>query len=208
MKNRNVPACNVAAPPASLALRAGPFTTILLAVACFALSQSAQAIPPTPPTQNVNVVNTPDVNVVNTPTVQDADNPARHPFVFTPDQQSWVGTNSNIQFSFTVPAGKRLVIEQIAVRAELAPNPSQKLSVSLLIFTGDAYPADRSFYLFTGIDAGTSPLPTKERFIAASQMKCYADYHGVNINVVRNNTSGGATDGAQVSVSGYLVDLP
>src|SRR6266487_2081905 len=53
MKNRNIPAYNAVAPPASLALRAGLraglFTTILLALGFLALSPIAQAIDPAAP---------------------------------------------------------------------------------------------------------------------------------------------------------------
>ena len=171
---------------------------ISLVFGCFAFSPAAQAASrpsPTPGTQ--------DVNVVNTPTVKDTDNPPRNAFAFN-DAVSFSGVSpSSSVIDIPVPAGKRLVIEQVGVTTTLAPSASQKLVVEVITTTGGT----NSVYWFTGIDAPIDiGLPA---FVASSQMRCYADAGSTNYIVVfRNDTSGGSADHGGISVSGYLVDVP
>ena len=149
-------------------------------------------------TSNVNVVNTPNVNIANTPIVQDRDNPARQPFAYSAGPQNWIGNAPNISFDFTVPGGKRLVIEQVSVIAHLTASTTQKLSARVVILVSP-FP----FYRFVGTDAGQTD------FVASSQMRCYADAGtSVTILVTRSDTSGGGANVASVSLSGYLIDIP
>ena len=148
-------------------------------------------------TSNVNVVNTPNVNIANTPIVQDRDNPARQPFTYFADK-FWIGNVPNVSFNFTVPGGKRLVIEQVSVIAHLTASTTQKLSARVVILVSP-FP----FYRFVGTDAGQTD------FVASSQMRCYADAGtSVRILVTRSDTNGGGADSAEVSLSGYLIDMP
>jgi hypothetical protein len=104
-------------------------TAILSLLVCGGLSCMAQNAPsgiPGPPTDNVNVVNTPNVNVANTPkvtvvnttanpvpvtgTVGVAENPARQAvqqLILVDLPQGGVGTSSPM----TIPAGEIFVIE-------------------------------------------------------------------------------------------------
>jgi len=148
-------------------------------------------------TPSVSLTGTPNVNVANTPIVQDRDNPARQPFTYAPAGQFWIGNAPNNSFDFTVPGGKRLVIEQVSVIATLTDSTTQKLSAEVQIL-GTLF-----FYRFVGTDAG----PTD--FVASSQMRCYADAGtNVRILVTRSDTSGGGANVASVSLSGYLIDMP
>ena len=150
-------------------------------------------------TPSVSLTGTPNVNVANTPIVQDRDNPARQPFTYAPAGQFWIGNAPNISFDFTVPGGKRLVIEQVSVIATLTASTTQKLSAEVQIFNGSPF----TFYRFVGTDAGQND------FVASSQMRCYADAGiSVRILVTRSDTSGGSADVANVSLSGYLIDMP
>ena len=150
-------------------------------------------------TSNVNVVNTPNVNIANTPIVQDRDNPARQPFAYSAGPQNWIGNAPNISFDFTVPGGKRLVIEQVSVIAHLTASTTQKLSAEVQIFNGSPF----TFYRFVGADAGQND------FVASSQVRCYADAGtSVALLVTRSDTSGGGANVASVSLSGYLIDMP
>jgi len=149
-------------------------------------------------TPSVSLTGTPNVNVANTPIVQDRDNPARQPFTYSPLSQFWIGNAPNISFQFTVPGGKRLVIEQVSVSANLTASTTQKLSAEVQIFGSTL-----TFYRFVGTDAGQND------FVASSQMRCYADAGtSVVILVTRNDTSVGGANFAGVSLSGYLIDMP
>src|SRR6266568_1260283 len=81
---------------------------------------------PTPTTQDVNVVNTPNVNVVNTTAspvqVRDVDNPARQPF--HAEAVGGFADGASVTGGIlipTVPAGKRLVIEHVSVFGAMLP---------------------------------------------------------------------------------------
>lgn len=82
---------------------------------------------PSPPTLNVNLVNTPlpvmgTINVGATPNVMlvsDVDNPARQPVQVEVNCQIQSPQNSCEEDIYTVPAGKRLVIEYASMRAEI-----------------------------------------------------------------------------------------
>ena len=149
-------------------------------------------------TPSVSLTGTPNVNVANTPIVQDRDNPARQPFTYSPLGQFWIGNAPNISFQFTVPGGKRLVIEQVSVSANLTASTTQKLSAEVQIFGSTL-----TFYRFVGTDAGQND------FVASSQMRCYADAGtSVALLVTRSDTSVGGVNFAEVSLSGYLIDTP
>jgi hypothetical protein len=187
-------------------------------------TNAAAKASPTP--ADVNVVNTPAVlaqqsgpwsvgidssaNAVKIDTtnplpVRDVDNPARQPFVFfmAAALNHWFGTAPNIDLQFSVPAGKRLVIEQISIEADLTPTASQELRGAVRTSVGGSF----YDYAFVGTDSGQDGI--FEDFIASSQMKSYADPGtAVQIFVTRNDTSGGSADKAEVNLSGYLIDMP
>ena len=149
-------------------------------------------------TPSVSLTGTPNVNVANTPIVQDRDNPARQPFTYA-SIQFWIGNAPNNSFFFTVPEGKRLVIEQVSVIAILTASTTQKLSANVQTPNGNT----TSFYRVVGTPAGQTD------FVASSQMRCYVDAGtSPTILVTRSDTSGGGTDSAAVSLSGYLIDVP
>ena len=135
--------------------------------------------------------------------VQDRDNPARQPFTLGLDR-NWTGTAQINPFYIVVPTGKRLVIEQVSVDARLTPSATQKLIVQVFTKTG----SNICIYSFIGTDVGGAA--GLERFIASSQMRCYADPDPTQnyIGVHRSDTNGGKSDNAMVFLSGYLVDVP
>ena len=134
--------------------------------------------------------------------VRDADNPARHAFAYS-SGHSWIGNAPNASFSLTVPAGKRLVIEQLAFFASVTASAKQKVSAEVQTTVNNVV----TTYDVMGATNGSSgPF---DHFIGAAQMRSYADAQSaVEILVTRADTSGGTFDDAFVSVSGYLVDLP
>ena len=176
---------------------------IPLLLACCALSPSIQAAP-----LNVNVVNTPTVNVATMPPllidssnpvlVRDVDNPARQPFTFREFRTYTFGDPES--FNFQVPTGKRLVIEQVSVW--IAGGVT-----NLRVRVRTIFPAGQPNYQSYNF-MGTQVIgPDNSEFIASSQMRCYADEGTTaTIDVWDFFTDFGAQ--AEVTVSGYLIDLP
>jgi hypothetical protein len=176
---------------------------IPLLFACFALSRSIQAA-----SLNVNVLNTPTVNVATMPPllidssttnpvlVKDVDNPARQPFTFHEVRTYNFGEPQT--FSFQVPTGKRLVIEQVSVLISGGVT-------NLRVVVSTIFPAGQSnsFHFL-----GTQVIqPDNAEFIASSQMRCYAD-EGTTALIALYRYFTGLSAGAEVTVSGYLIDLP
>jgi hypothetical protein len=161
---------------------------IAFALGCFALSPALQAAPPPnpQPTQNVNVVNTPNV--------RDVDNPAKSPFTFT----ALLVVSANSTFAstnFQVPASKRLVIEQVSVSMQ----PGEDMTAAA-VSTRIAGSEPVTYWITGTVGAGIS--------IASAQLRCYADGGTqVGLEARRNQTIPNETFG-DFNVSGYLVDMP
>jgi hypothetical protein len=123
---------------------------IPLLLACFALSPSIRAVPPSNPF-DVNVVNTPTVSVATMPPllidssnpvlVRDVDNPARQPFTFQQLRVTNGGEPEN--FTFQVPTGKRLVVEQVSVEVS---GDITNLKVSVVTIFPASQPFDQKIY--------------------------------------------------------------
>lgn len=161
------------------------------------------------PPADVNVVNTPNVNVVNTPTVNVGntmanplpvhivDNPARQPFtetLVTPNKPS-----------FTVPAGKRLVIEFVSgdgfiTSGQKFLNTSLQCTVATSIGVADV------LHAFTPTLMGTQNTGTGlfDIFSISQQTRLYVEPGG-KVSIFMNNTAGVA--GLGFTVSGHLVDV-
>jgi hypothetical protein len=134
--------------------------------------------------------------------VRDTENPAHHPFTYR-SGANWIANAPNASFFVTVPAGKRLVIEQVSFRADVKPSATQKVSVEVLTTTAGV----SSAYFFAGASRG--PAGVFDEFIGAAQMRSYADANGFQeILVTRADSSGGGADNVDLSLSGYLVDMP
>jgi hypothetical protein len=173
----------------------------LLGIGWVTLSSLAQAGPTTQVsnvnvvnTPSVNVANTPGVNVLNTPIMQDRDNSARQPFTFLghitiPDGRG----DGSVQFS--VPAGKRLVVEQAAVEGLGVSNPTLSVRIDT------QFQGNTTSYSFTGAAA------IQGHSLAGAQMRSYGDAQStVLVAIYRDNTTG--FEDINASLSGYLIDLP
>ena len=153
-----------------------------------------------PPPRDVNVVNTPlpvtgTVNIGNlgdSPlAVRDVDNPARRPF--------------HSVLPFTVPAGKRLVIEHYSAR--FLSDPGCRLSVDALRTSVNGASL---LHFFTPTLTGS----TTQRFstVVSQQTRLYAD-PGTTVSRVAFLAVEGDQDclplqASEGVVSGYLVDVP
>jgi len=158
-----------------------------------------------PATTSVNVTNSPTVIVGNDTAaavpVRDVESARKQPFAFL-GSSVWIADAPNTQMFFNVPAGKRLVIEQVAVKAQVNGTAGQKVRVEVTTEVGGTF----AMYYMAGTDAGIAGL--YEVFVASSQMRMYADPEThASVLVARSDTSAEAHV-AVISVSGYLVDVP
>lgn len=143
-----------------------------------------------------------DVNVINTPSVRDTDNPAHQPVqaIVACLADNVLGCSEII---YTVPEGKRLVIEFVSMEASLTAD--QKAQLKMETTAGGAnvthnFPLTQPAVVFQG-EAVVSTL--------AQQVRLYADA-GTNVEMKarRNNIGPAFKAFFRVSISGYLVDVP
>jgi hypothetical protein len=214
--------------PVKLCIVAAIVGGIIFALAVVSNIGAGSADPNPPPLFKVNVTNTPNVSVVNTPTVnigagsvgitgmpnvtvantitnpvpvRDTDNPAIQPFqteiaLDLTSFTSKVGT-------FTVPAGKRLVIEFVSIFAQV--NQGQKELVNIETTAGNTVASYTVVPNFYGTEVSSNPA--FDVFVGNQQMRVYAD-PGSTVNILvygqlNTNALGGQT---VVSLSGYLVN--
>ena len=128
--------------------------------------------------------------------VRDVDNPGRHPFQI---RMFPIG-NGNASTNFTVPAGKRLVIEDISVFVSIAPGSTPEVTVLTSVGGAEAFhfvPAAFAGALFSGDDS----------YDGHALARFYAD-PGSTVRADVHSNPGAASIQADMSVSGYLIDLP
>jgi hypothetical protein len=103
-----------------------------------------------------------------------------------------------------IPAGKRLVIEHVSVRAELPLGQTARASIVVSLEEGRV-----SHYLVMVSQGTVIGSPTnRAAFVASQPIRLYAD-HGQGawgVNVDRDSGVEGAI--AYASISGHFVDLP
>jgi len=176
---------------------------MLLIFACCMSFSTAKAGPTTPPTSNVNVVNTPNVNVVNTPTVKDADNPATQPFQAS--VQGSFNNNGGRDTGYvgitTVPAGKRLVIEHASVFGQVLTGHSLIQTLIKVTLGGQ----EALHYLTISAQGSDGFF---DNFVASEQVRFYADPGTQVFGYAFRNASAGDNDYVQFIISGYFVDVP
>jgi hypothetical protein len=130
--------------------------------------------------------------------VRDVDNPARRPF-----QQELTWQNDPTQLgggaSFTVPPGKRLVIEYVSANVVISTGEV----VSFFVRTTVNGTVARHFV--DAIPRGPSGGYSKS-YVMNQEVRLYAG-PGTRVDLFANNTLGGESYGIG-TVSGYLVDIP
>jgi hypothetical protein len=150
-----------------------------------------------------------NVIVVNTPLpVREVDKPANQPFQAIITLHIDQNVTSDTAF-FTVPAGKRLVIEFVSVFGSAGDGNKMTASFSTTVIlnngSGPVVTAEHRLVMF---EQGQINDPVN--FAAAQSMRVYADpATDVNVIIARTNpppvdTSASAT----ITISGYLIDVP
>ena len=174
---------------------------------------------PVPPPMNVKVVNTDAEPVPVTGTVsvsnlgssplpvRDVDNPARRAVQF----QAFLNCSgggigcSPAQTPYTVPEGKRLVIEYASMKVTLSEGQSAILGI-LTTLNGELVT-----HYFPQTQPALAPnpgiSPSGNYVSAGQQVRIYAD-SGTNVSFQVDRTSNTGTFVIIVSMSGYLVDMP
>ena len=157
---------------------------------------------------------TPDTQVSLTPETQvgvanTAANPlhvvasAAQPDVFVRSEEIPLEADQTIGFGFiTVPSDKRLVIEQVGGKMIEQVDKTVDYAIRVLSSGGGTefhYPAE---------GRATAGFPIHRRYIFSEPLRAYHDgNHGLlRVGVIRSEGSLMAV--AEVTVSGYLVDLP
>jgi hypothetical protein len=184
-------------PERASAQRGGPPTTPVEIVAPV----------PVPISGNVGITGTAAVQVTNTATnpvrIRNVDNPVQQAVTFSAEvvvpDGSFGEINSN---AFTVPAGKRLVLEYVSGHASL--QPGQKPLVSMIT----AFGFGGYVHYLTAVPQGDfSAISARpEEFTINGPLRLYSDGgFSLLIELTRNSSAGLAL--LQLTFSGYLVDL-
>ena len=130
--------------------------------------------------------------------VQDVDNPARAPFQVQLGSPIAAGANAP-NVSFTVPAGRRLVIEHVSALA-MVPAGQRVMFINVNTFSG----GNLVFHHLKAQSVGVSTATPGEGHVTSEALRLYADA-GTSVLVAVNRSDSVGTGFMTVSVSGYLV---
>jgi hypothetical protein len=143
------------------------------------------------------------VTVQNTVSTRATDNPALQPY----EQGGQITFASNANggtIDFDVPAGKRLVIESVTITANLTTG--QRLVNAAFRTTNNSSLLYHDLVIH---DEGHDALLDIDVFTASQLTRGYSDAGTGSVRVsCRRDTATGAGSTANVSVTGYLIDLP
>ena len=138
------------------------------------------------------------VNTVDHPVLVRDVNDARQPFqrvVSIPNPAGSLFAAGN----FTVPGGKRLVIEHVSILSAVPPGQKVLLIMNTQV---EGQPADHFLLAdFQGSFGGT------DRFFVSQPIRVYAD-PGTSVVIRTERTSTGGNASYAATVSGFLVDVP
>jgi hypothetical protein len=142
--------------------------------------------------------------------VRDVNNERREPVSLTAFISLRAGSSDDGTFLFTVPEGKRLVLEDAG--ASVAVPNGQRASVGLLKFGavdgGGALGARKltvTYQMTTTVDTETESLVTDILEAGESVRMYFEPGERVYVNFLRSGAAGNAT--ANLMVSGYLVNV-
>jgi hypothetical protein len=150
---------------------------------------------PVPVTGMVNVG-----NLGNSPLpVRDVDN-GRQPFQET-TTISLVGDSGHSTTIFTVPAGKRFIIETVSAHAELAPVDTPH-RIEVITQLGNKTVFHRILVSRQGMD-----LNGQNVFVGTHYIRAYAD-PGTDVEFEFSHSNAANNASASITISGYFIDLP
>jgi hypothetical protein len=136
--------------------------------------------------------------------IHDIDNAARQPVVFQATVDFNAGSNDSgagRAVAFTVPAGKRLVIETIS--GQIFVPTGQQVTITV----GAQVGGSEAFYFLPFDSKLANDPPNNDTYIGTFSVRIYADAgNSVFLDVHRSSSQGDAQFGI-VTFSGYLVNL-
>lgn len=140
------------------------------------------------------------VRTQGTVAVTSTDDPGRNAFAFF-QNDSFDSTEKSHVVSFTVPAGKRLVIQSVSIETSLTTGVGQKLVLGSVQAQVNGHLED---YLMAPTFTGT--LEGRDIYVLSQPTTIYADAGtDVHIFATRNATDSGINL-MNASVQGYLID--
>lgn len=150
-------------------------------------------------TPNVNVANSPTVSLATGTSVRDADNPARQ--FYTAETGAALTLAGGLATFNPVPSGKVLVVEHVSLRVDdIIPSGARYLPRFLVPDSANTS-TDDQFPL-------TLVLQDTDFWVASETVRFYFPA-GTSPALVVEPGSGSPTSGiADVSISGYLVNIP
>ena len=157
---------------------------------------------------NAAITNTPNVNVINTPTVtlapgasvRNADNPANQPLAATNGLTLPSGIASGSVTLTTVPAGKRLVIEYVALTANVPSGQILTLSVVTTVLNSSG----STDFPLAVVSQGSDGF--KNYFAVSQLVRLYADA-GTDVTATCNRSATTIAGTCTFAISGYFVDV-
>jgi hypothetical protein len=167
--------------------------------------------PKEPKPEPVSVVNTPTVTVGNTPLpvslTSNGNNPASQPYT-----QEVISTSCNASFCFftfpAVPAGKRLVIQQLNLIVRPASTTTIVDQAKLTTSTEPANSSGADFYFPMTLIGMAGVGNVFNTYSANSAVVAYAEAGVQPALETANRTAGSTSDFGIATISGYLVDVP
>jgi hypothetical protein len=188
---------------------------------------------PASQTQNVNVVNTPTVNaqqsgswsvgISGTPVVglsadnnivkvdttnplatRDVDNPSRQAFQHQFDNLFIANGNYAVQSTYSVPAGKRLVIQEVSLQCGLPTGDVPSVALYTKIQGVDGLEGAQLDLQFPKLRS----FPNDDYFATTTPIVAYAD-GGTDVLVTLENQTGTGTAGVcSITLVGHFVGMP
>ena len=157
-------------------------------------------------TGSVTVTNSPEVKVINEVTVRSADSAGRHAVTIQFSTNSTSG--SGFQFwskniIYTVPDGKRLVIEDFDAQAFITP------AANTGGFRGELFISGSGTHPFGNTTSPVVCTLTQTCFALSRLSRVYADAGStVSVSFSGNLAASGGIHFVNGTINGYLVDLP
>jgi hypothetical protein len=127
--------------------------------------------------------------------VRDVDQPARQAVQLSGGAFSFGGGTGSSALVYTVPSGKRLVIETVGCLIELPPGQTGSMSI-LLTLNGQ-----QTIYFLPATLIGNNG------WAATQSVRLYAD-SGTIVELTINRSSNSGDGSGSASFSGYLVNMP
>ena len=159
-----------------------------------------------PATTNVGIdssANTVKVDSTNPLSVRDVDNPARQPYANLRTIILDAGQAGSTIFFSDVPAGKRLVIEEISVRGYAPTGQVWQFATFSVEHNGNEIDFDVQVN-----PRGTNPYDAgQDQFSGSQQVRLYSDPGSQPSFIAQRNASTGSAR-LTMSISGYFVDVP